>query len=250
MMYLSYLLIDTGVNPDRPRPGRVWLGDIYRVHQRLSMAFPDKYKKDEDPHFLEPYNKDNFIKEKFLFRVDNLITDNSSRTVIIVQSGIEPDWNYAFKNTHFLAAYPLVKQFNPIFKKDNKMRFRILLNLSKKSAKYRNGKQGKRIALSLPITEQAINSRENSYIFEWFKQKINGKGFDVQKLELLYTGWKHGKKKEFSKNDITEYKIKLRVGLFEGVLEVNDADKMLNTIQKGIASAKVFGCGLLTVANL
>ncbi len=39
-MYLSSLLIDVGDNPDRPRPGRLWLRNLYHVHQRLCMAFP------------------------------------------------------------------------------------------------------------------------------------------------------------------------------------------------------------------
>ena len=43
-MYLSCLLIDVGDNPDRPRPGRLWLRNLYHVHQRLCMAFPSARK--------------------------------------------------------------------------------------------------------------------------------------------------------------------------------------------------------------
>ena len=59
-MYLSHLLVDVGVNPDRPRPGRLWLRNVYRVHQRLCMAFPDAQRKAKDPRFLRPFEEKDF----------------------------------------------------------------------------------------------------------------------------------------------------------------------------------------------
>ena len=50
-MYLSCLLIDVGDDPDRPRPGRTWLRNIYHVHQRLCMAFPSRERMEADPPF-------------------------------------------------------------------------------------------------------------------------------------------------------------------------------------------------------
>ena len=51
-MFLSCLLIDIGDNPDRPRPGRIWLRNLYHVHQRLCMAFPSDPRKTDDRDFL------------------------------------------------------------------------------------------------------------------------------------------------------------------------------------------------------
>ena len=56
MIYLSQLLIDTGGNPDRPRPGRLWLNNVYNIHRRLSMAFPLRQRRDGDPKFLQPFD--------------------------------------------------------------------------------------------------------------------------------------------------------------------------------------------------
>jgi len=126
-MYLSTLLINVGSNPDRPRPGRLWLRNRYRVHQRLAMAFPSDPRKGRDPEFLLPYDfKDfpeqrhladpfDYLSEKprteldsdlladvhtprsagtgFLFRVDPL---PGGRAVILVLSHRKPDWRYAF----------------------------------------------------------------------------------------------------------------------------------------------------------
>ena len=48
-MYQSTLMINIGDNPDRPRPGRLWLRNIYHVHQRLWMAFPTSQQRADDP---------------------------------------------------------------------------------------------------------------------------------------------------------------------------------------------------------
>lgn len=122
MMFLSTLLVDVGDNPDRPRPGRLWLRNLYRVHQRLCMAFPSADKQKNDPLWLKPYRPDDFPEQRhqagkslkkeeapvdllrqvhaprnaksgFLFRVDPM---PGGRVVILVLSAMKPNWNYAF----------------------------------------------------------------------------------------------------------------------------------------------------------
>ena len=44
-VYLSRLMIDIGNDPTRERPGRLWLRNLYHVHQRLCMAFPSAATK-------------------------------------------------------------------------------------------------------------------------------------------------------------------------------------------------------------
>ena len=133
-MYHSHLLINTGNNPDRPDWGvtRRWLRNLYRVHQRLCMAFPSKasasqpervatYCAPSQPAGLnelrelpdEPDTADvhhqRSDKAGLLFRIDHpvceVVNGKASRSdyghrrpVIIVQSASddEPDWNYAF----------------------------------------------------------------------------------------------------------------------------------------------------------
>jgi len=120
MMYLSHLLINVGSDPDRPRPGRLWLRNVYRVHQRLAMAFPSASRLEADGDFLQPYAPEDFPEQRhiadqkpgeidpdalrhvhtprgadngFLFRIDPL---PSGRAVILVQSALKPNWVYAF----------------------------------------------------------------------------------------------------------------------------------------------------------
>lgn len=118
-MYLSTLLIDVGTNPDRPRPGRLWLRNLYRIHQRLAMAFPNHDRRARDSDALEPYNPKDFPEEAtatevlsgradvheersdeggFLFRIDHGVEqeDLGRPPVILVQSAKPPNWDYAF----------------------------------------------------------------------------------------------------------------------------------------------------------
>lgn len=134
-MYLSCLLIDVGEDPDRPRPGRLWLRNRHRVHQRLCMGFPSQSRRSDDPDFLKPFDPADFGKPDgpprspdsgFLFRID---PQPGGRVVILVQSAVAPDWDYAFHNAKYLlAACPQVREFDPSFAKDQSLRFRLVVN--------------------------------------------------------------------------------------------------------------------------
>ena len=65
-MFLSLLEIDVGDNPDRPRPGRNWLRNLYHVHQRLCMAFPSAARRKTDDDFLKPYRPQDFPEQRHL----------------------------------------------------------------------------------------------------------------------------------------------------------------------------------------
>lgn len=45
-------------------------------------------------------------------------------------------------------------------------------------------------------------------------------------------------------------KVTLSTAVFDGVLEVTDADAFRNTLRQGIGRAKAFGCGLLTISSV
>ncbi|MBI4289607.1 MAG: type I-E CRISPR-associated protein Cas6/Cse3/CasE [Chloroflexi bacterium] len=135
-MYISYLLINVGSNPDRPRPGRLWLRNLYHVHQRLCMAFPSASRVAADKDFLQPFKPEDFGAKQvhiergsdngFLFRIDPV---PGGSPVILVQSAIKPDWDYAFQNAgYLLACDPQVKAFDPAFAAGQALRFRLAAN--------------------------------------------------------------------------------------------------------------------------
>ncbi len=257
-MYLSFLLIDVGSNPDRPRPGRLWLRNLYHVHQRLAMAFPSRTRKERDPLFLAPFAQADFGADPqpqlhverapdqgFLFRIDPLL---GNRVMITVQSAIEPDWHYAFQNAGFLlAAPPRVVPYDPSFDCGAVLRFRLVANPTKKvgtipksereklapeELRQREGRHGRRVAV--PTGELEL----------WLKQRAEPNGFALEQVTVL-PGWAWLKKP----NAGHEQGVFLRTVRYEGVLRVTDAERFLRAIVRGIGPAKGFGCGLLSISE-
>lgn len=290
-MYISTLLVNVGVNPDRPRPGRLWLRNPYRVHQRLCMAFPMQQRKTDDPLFLRPYKPEDFAVNQvfverqtdagFLFRIDPV---PGGSPMILVQSAILPDWDYAFHNApYLLLTKPEVRQYNPQFQAGKSYKFRILINLSKKIKKSSDGTdlqkyknetdafgrqkaQSKRVSL---IWDK--NADPTPIIRDWFIQKTRVKSsnsnqlidpFELQEFRVLNTGWiRAWKEKSVTESEEPDIEsdlektveqqktrtIQLRSALLEGTLIVKDPDAMLRLVVSGVGAGKAFGFGLLTV---
>ncbi len=240
-MYHSCLLIDIGTNPDRPRPGRLWLRNRYHVHQRLCMAFPSSFRKTEDVEFLKPFKPDDFgkghvrveraVDSGFLFRIDSL---PNGRALILIQSAEKPDWGFAFHNANYLlAAPPTVEQFEPRLSKGQYLRFRLEANptrrLSKNSPDAKEESIGKRVPVP---TDQLI---------DWLASRAETAGFFLNRdITNLQTGYVY-----INKNGNGQ---SLRSAIFEGSLRVTEPDVFRCTIIRGIGSAKAFGFGLLSVA--
>lgn len=256
MIYLSHLLIDTGSDPDRLRPGRMWLNNIYNVHRRLSMAFP-QYKRPDDPHFLQPFDSEQYKhpSRPFLFRVDNNTDGNDKRAVIIVQSSLLPDWDWCFHNAQdFLIAPPECKPYNPIFSAGQTLRFRIRINASTKRYVYQDKdnpppkeeREHKRVGFSWSEDTTAEKA-----IAAWFTNKASGKGFSPLRTELIQLGWVHGSKPESrgqKPRRENEYRpLRYKSALLEGYLRVDDPDLFTHTQLGGLGSAKSMGFGLLSV---
>lgn len=240
-MYRSILLIDTGNDPDRPRPGRLWLRNRYHVHQRLCMAFPSARRKAEDADFLAPFKAGDFgngqVKVEraedsgFLYRIDPL---PNGRAMILAQSASEPDWGYAFHNAdYFLAARPEVKKFEPCFSKRQCLRFRLVVNptrrLSKNSPDVKKESIGKRV----PVPDDRL--------IDWLSSRAESAGFLInQGATIFQPGYIY-----MNKNGKGQ---RLRSVLFNGLLTVTDPDAFRRTLIRGIGSGKAFGFGLLSVA--
>ncbi len=240
-MYLSCLLIDTGTNPDRPRPGRAWLRNRYHVHQRLCMAFPSAARKADDVHFLTPFTPDAFgnghvhvqrdMDAGFLFRIDPL---PNGRAVIIVQSAMEPDWDYAFHNAEFLrAARPEVKPFEPCYSKGQCLRFRLAANptrrLSQHSPDVKEASIGKRVPVP---TDQ---------LMDWLARRADSGGFFIHRDATTFQPGYISMSKDGKGQ-------RLRSVLFDGLLRITDPEAFRQTLVRGIGSGKAFGFGLLSTA--
>lgn len=267
-MYLSALLIDVGTNPDRPRPGRLWLRNLYRVHQRLCMAFPYPETKENDPDFLKPYQPCAFhdshpdycsvsveadhtrpctLVEKpvhvprdgqhnFQFRLD---PQTGGRVVILVLSALEPDWDYAFHNAQYLLAAPPATPgpLQASFSLGAKVHFWLVANPTRK-IDTKSGPDGKRRhgrRVPVPPTDDALRN--------WLERRAEACGFRLGVLTLIQPGYVYvNKSRDAGKGQ------RLRSVRYEGMLDVTDTNRFRDTLIEGIGPAKAFGFGLLSVA--
>lgn len=255
-MYLSHLLINTGDNPDRPRPGRLWLRNRYRVHQRLCMAFPSEARRSGDPAFLAPYCPEDFATEVhvarsgnagFLFRVDPL---THGRAVILVQSSKEPDWTYAFHNADYLlAAPPEVRILDARVAEGDSFRFRLQANPTRK-IKTKTGDDGKRNhGTRVPVRSENLVA--------WLRRKGNQSGFCIDEASLMIEAGYVYFRKDWDEESDTEQntarvKAKVKGGrlfsvTYQGTLRVTDQELFARALASGIGPAKGFGFGLLSV---
>jgi len=246
-MYLSCLLVDTGVNPDRPRPGRLWLRNVYRVHQRLCMAFPSDVRRSGDPEFLAPFVPGDFAAEDvhvarkenagFLFRID---PQPPSGAVILVLSGREPDWDYAFHNARHLVRYIDVRPYSAAFTNSQRMRFRLAANPTYRASAKSIGANGnpidpRWIGKRLPVRVDALGN--------WLERRATTGGFMIESLPLIQSGYVY-----FNKTCNSADGQRLHSVRYEGVLKVTDSDRLRETLIAGIGPAKAFGFGLLSIA--
>jgi len=236
-MFLSLLKVDLDI-----APGRLWLRNLYRVHQRLCMAFPSSARKEGDPPFLEPFRPDDFQhvhgprteEQAFLFRIDPLPGGNAA---IVMQSGMKPDWDYAFNNAgYLLAAPPQLKTYEPQFQNQQLLRFRLLANPTRKiDTKTRQDgtkSNGKRV----PVDKANLD--------EWLIRHAEKSGFTVEQLLNVQTGYvgaSNGKDDELKRFFYARY---------DGILRVADAEHLHDSVIQGIGSAKGFGFGLLSLARI
>lgn len=279
-MYLSLL----HVNVDH-RPGRQWLGDLYRIHQRLWMAFPNKRQSSDDPYFLAPWTgpslpdpKPTRAESGFLFRVER---DGPAR--ILVQSMERPDWKYAFQNAPCLLVDPAqvadpaqVREFNPMPRDGAPYRFRVLTHVVKRSTVAREEMRTTRTGQTI-----AKRRRKETWIRPAPMPQVMPTDADEREriLSARWDEWRNwlkgmGDRAGFQILDEPATPLRMQAvpdlvfhphpgnasaprsrkstlyngGLFEGVLMCVDPDKLRAAIIDGIGPAKAFGFGLLSIA--
>ncbi|MCX7963084.1 MAG: type I-E CRISPR-associated protein Cas6/Cse3/CasE [Candidatus Sumerlaea chitinivorans] len=258
-MFLSTLYVNVGDNPDRPRPGRLWLRNRYRVHQRLAMAFPSQKRKDEDPDFLQPYHPDDFgsttppqlhiprtVETGFLFRVDPL---PGNRAVILVQSAMKPDWDYAFANAKYLLRGDLpiqIRVYDPSFQPGQKLRFRLEANPTKKVGTIAKSERERMESMGLSLPAGRHGRRVPADPSEWIRERADQHGFRLLDEPTIQTGWMLVR----ADNGHGKPDTKLFSARYDGTLEVTDPIRFKDAVVKGIGPAKGFGFGLLSVVQL
>lgn len=226
-MYHSTLLVNAGNDPNKPREGRKWVSNPYRIHQRIHMALPEG---------------------RFLFR---LFPTPPVR--ILVQSVEKPDWLRAFKNAPFLLDQLPEEPttFSPNRAQGDPLYFSLIANPTRKidtktgpDGKRRNGRR-------VPVRgEQAQRA--------WL-ERHGQEAFTIEDLRIEDRGrtnaWKDRRESASGPRDHQpeppkgrRCQMTFQAVLYEGRLRVANPEAFKSTLITGIGPAKAFGFGLLSVA--
>lgn len=242
-MFLSKLVVNIGEDPTRYRPAREWLRNLYRVHQRLWMAFPNKPEPATEgsdyPFFPDRLAHVLSLDTHLLFRIET-----SRPPMILVQSATGPNWQRAFWNAEYLLHRehpPRVKEYElPGFNCDQRLGFRLLANTTKRLRK------DSRNSLCEPVPEKWIGKRvpvPSEDLEKWLIRRAEPAGFRLEAPIVIQAGYVY-----FNKSRDAGKGQRLRSVRYEGVLKVTEPERFRETLNRGIGPAKAFGFGLLSVA--
>jgi CRISPR system Cascade subunit CasE len=223
-MYLSRLLLSP-----RSRQVRNELADPYEMHRTICKAFPDGLFKIER-------NAENTAS--ILFRVD--LHPRTHIPTLLVQSRQKPEWsfllvdrkNYLLEENDlpFDMENPAVKELNLQLRDGQVLAFRLRANPTK-----RLKENAKRIGL---IREEDQH--------DWLKRKLEAAGAALVWVNIVNEQFTHGRL--FIEKD-RKKRLNFLSVQFDGLLQVNDANSLVDSISTGFGSAKGLGFGLLSLAR-
>jgi CRISPR system Cascade subunit CasE len=195
------------------------LANPYELHRTIMRAFPTPLPE----------------RERVLFRVENIL--DSGIPFVLVQSQNQPDWKKIEQqySTYFSAA-PQVKALQGLqIKNGDLLRFRLRANPTKRVL-YESTQQSQRISLF---------SEEDRK--QWLLRKSQISGFSINPETLLITDAPY--RTIFIAKEDKTYKATINMVDFNGVLKVDDVEKLLLSLARGIGPAKGLGCGMLSLSH-
>lgn len=217
-MYLSQLIL----NP-RSRQVRSEVSQPYEMHRTLLKAFPDQAEGGPG---------------RVLFRLESQDQATHAGLKVLVQSDQEPDWRCLAEKPGYLVQSPDYKQFEPALQPGQRLHFRLRANPTKRlmhDEPERKLKKGQRIGL---YTEEEQR--------DWLARKAEQGGFVLLGVTVISEGKVGGK---IHRSEEESHTLNLLAVRFEGLLQVTDPAKFLETVQQGIGSGKGLGFGLLSLAR-
>ena len=223
-MYLSKIDLDlakTGVRRD--------LGDYHRLHQQIMLGFP-----------VLRETLDNSRDQKNECRKEWQILYRLEGAMLLVQSGIEPNWGRLSEGYTPEAVRELDFQTLQI---GELLKFRLLANPVKQRTCIRQDSDGQ------PILKKDGSGKPQRKTMRWLitkeKEQIEWladhlKGADLAECYASAPG----KLKAKSKG------VTIQAVQFDGSLQVNDVSEFLNVLRQGIGRGRSYGCGLLSIARI
>lgn len=236
-MYLSRLVL----NP-RSRAVRNDLSDCRSLHRTILSAFPQANKEQGGAR----------AEFGVLFRAD--ADPRSGRITLLVQSQTEPDWSRLSAKDYLLDDFdelenPAVKRVDEKYAslgEGARLRFRLRANPTRRTPlliENRVGKErGKRVEIFGEENQLAwLVRKAGEHGFRLLAARVNPNVVNARaNPEGKVIGW-HGREQP---------PMKFGSALFEGELEIADAEKFRQAVAGGIGSGKAYGFGLLSIAPI
>ena len=231
-LYLSRLVLDPG-----SRQVRRDLGDVCQMHRTILKAFPSEAAPCA-------FRKQHAV----LYRME--IERSMERPVVLVQSETPPDWSFLSGVPDYLLRPPEHKEVGELFNRiqaGQVFRFRLRANAAKK-IDTKTGPDGQR------RNGRRIPLRTSEDLMVWLSRKADQSGFS-----LVCSGERDAMPDVRIVPEVDARAIRgdaaspgrvITFGgvLFEGRLQVSDANVFRETLASGIGSGKAYGFGLLSIA--
>lgn len=235
-MFLSRLELDT-----RSREVRRDLADCHEMHRTLLRAFPD----------VDTTSAGARSACGVLFRLESQLRP----PVIYVQSQLRPTWDelppgYLSAITTRAGGNPGVREIDheySVLEAGQRLRFRLFANPTRKidtatgpDGKRRNGRR-------VPLTSDEAR-------LTWLQRKASEGGFrlvqsrvapavpDVRESQQQQRRGRKGR-------GTRSARLTFDGVLFEGILEVEEAERFRQTLSSGIGPGKAYGFGMLSLAR-
>lgn len=246
-IYLTKMILN-------PTSRRVWddLGNLQNLHRTVSRAFPRIEDQAHLPHHERRTPRSEF---NLLHRLD--FDGRGGKAILLVQSSARPDWDFLREDyADRIECKAVHEQYSKI---ENGMRllFRLQANPTKRVGKS-DGRaddrfkpaEMRKIRRRVELIGDEKESVEEKQI-KWLTRKGESAGFRLANVAI--------KKDVANVASVAQAKIKSRRKsgerpmtfgsvVFEGILQVTDAEKFRKALTSGIGSGKAYGFGLLSVA--
>lgn len=237
-MYLSRLTLDT-----RRRDTRVWLADCHALHRLLMSGFPD-VETDQARAELG-----------VLFRVDAMATPPA--IPVLVQSRALPRW--VIESDAVLSIDPprSMGALLDVIQDDRFYRFRLRANptrrVHQRATLGGDEAAGRARAERQESVGKRVEVRGEEDRLQWLVRQGERAGFSLRSARLEPSGVDFFAARANPGGTLGgrsghDRRLTFGTALFEGVLQVRNADVFRSAVAQGIGPGKAFGCGLLSIA--
>jgi CRISPR system Cascade subunit CasE len=199
--------------------------DITNRRTQIALVSPNKFHGAIEEAFRKRQDRN-------LWRIDYL----KNQAYLLILSSEEPQLENLIQQFGFKDDIGETKDYDKLIdsiSKGSKWRFRLIANPTHSEKK--DGERGKVVA---HVSEK--------YQLEWLYKKAEENGFVInqEETQLVASGWKSFYKKN------NKSKVVIKEAIFEGVIEIENAEKFKNALINGIGREKAYGMGLITIVRI